>query len=451
MNQRNSINGVASTGNDGGALAVNADDRQPTPFKAPFRAGLMSINTGAVALADLIANPHLHLSRIVALDAHHLSLPGNVDLIHVPVEEESNTSVANRVGRSLTPAHTKEVIAAISGLDVIFVLVRLGEPGESSVAIAISNALMEARIPTFGIALLPIGHAKRSDAKHASEELQTLGRYLTTFPISQEDLVRRRLGGTELDELDIDTNLTPQIIEQIQSVSREDVPTAIERIVSAVLAPELCDTRVTYDFADLVASLDCSALASIGYGSSSAAEGLECAINHALDHPLLGRDSVEAASGILVVIESRMSGEKMGIVRNAMNLVRDLMGDQCKVLFSWIADKDLPSDYRATLMAAHFDSKIAESRRRASDGIMARVTCAPTSVDVSEADLNAATTLIQSAFQPGMAIRGPVPLLQRHLRIGHQKALAIVQALEYAGVIEPTAGEAASFSHRRVS
>jgi len=72
-------------------------------------------------------------------------------------------------------------------------------------------------------------------------------------------------------------------------------------------------------------------------------------------------------------------------------------------------------------------------------------------VDVSPADLDAATSFIRNAFQPGMAIKGPVSLLQRHMRIGHQKALAIVQALEYAGVIEHTGDEAASFSHRRVS
>ena len=448
MTHLNSIHGVASAGADGGLLTVDADDIQPTPFEAPFRAGLISINTGAVALERLIGNPHLRPTRIVALDARPLSLPGNVDLIHVPVEQESNTGSADRIGRNLTLKQTKEVITAISGLDVIFVLVRLGEQRESSIAITIADALMDARIPAFGIAVLPIGYSKFPDATNASKELQTLGRYLTTFPISQEDLVRRRLGGVELD---IDTNITPKMIEQVLSVSREDVPTAIERIVYSVLAPELCDTKVSYDFSDLAASLDCSGLASIGYGSSSDADGLRRAVTHAFDHPLLGRKSAEDASGILVIIESKTSSAKMGIVRDAMNRVRDIVGDQCNVLFSWIIDKDLPSDYRVTLIAANFDSKVAESRGATSKGVSTLVTSIPPSVDVSAVDLDAATSLIRSAFQLGMAIKGPVSIVQRHLRIGHQKALAIVQALEYAGVIAPTTVETVSFSHRRVS
>ena len=367
-------------------------------------------------------------------------------MIRTPVDEESNTAMVDRDGQNLTLQQTKEVITAISGLDVIFVLVGVGKPGVLSSAIAIANALLEARIPAYGIALLPFGFSKLPDPISASEDLKTLGRYLTTFPVSQEDLVRSRLGETEID---IDKNMTPNLIEQVLSVPREDIPTAIERIVYAVSAPELCETMVSYDFSDVVATLDCSALASIGYGSSSDSQGLGCAMTHALDHPLLGRKSVVEASGILAIIESRTPADKMRVVVDAMQLLRDSVGDQCNVLFSLIIDKDLPSAYRVTIVAAHFDAKIAEARGVAIESNSTRLTGRAHSVEVSDAELDAATELIQNTFQPGMAIRGPVPFVQRHLRIGHQKASAIVQALEYAGIIAATAGEADSFSHRR--
>lgn len=443
MNQPNPLQSVGA--NDPAEISPFGKAHGTLPLPV-FRSGIISINAEATALKRLVSNPLLCQIRIIALDERPFSFPSGVDLIHVPVYEDSNIASGDRVGQNLTIQKTKEVITAISGLDVIFILVRLGEPGVLSRAIAIANALLAARIPAFCIALLPFGFSKLSDPTSASADLKALGQHLTTFPVSQEDLGRSRLGETEID---IDKNLTPHIIEQVLSVTREDIPAAIERIVYSVLAPELCETRVSYDFSDLVATLDGSALASIGYGSSSDSQGLGCAMTHALDHPLLGRKSVEEASGLLAIIESRAPADKMRIVVDAMQLLRDSMGDQCNVLFSLIIDKDLPSDYRVTIVAAHFDAKIAEARGVAIESNSTRLTGRAHSVEVSEAELDAATELIQNTFQPGMAIKGPVPFVQRHLRIGHQKASAIVQALEYAGVIAATAGATDSFSHRR--
>ncbi len=445
MNQPNSLQSVGAKGLAG---TSSFGDANAIPLSPVFRSGIISINAGSTALKQLISNPHLSQIRIIALDERPFSFPGGVDLIQVPVDEKSNAAMVEQVGPVLTIKQTKEAITAISGLDVIFVLVRLGEPGILSSAITIAEALLVARIPAFGIAMLPFGFSKLSDPTNESLDLKTLGRYLTTFPVSQEDLVRSRLGETEID---IDKNMTPNLIEQVLRVPREDIPTAIERIVYAVSAPKLCETMVSYDFSDVVATLDCSALASIGYGSRSDSQGLGCAMTDALDHPLLGRKSVVEASGILAIIESRTPADKMRIVVDAMQLLRDSVGDQCNVMFSLIIDKDLPSDYRVTIVAAHFDAKIAEARGGlAIESNSTRLTGRAHSVEVSEAELDAATELIQNTFQPGMAIKGPVPFVQRHLRIGHQKASAIVQALEYAGIIAATAGEADSFSHRRV-
>ena len=444
MNQPNSLQSVGAKGLAG---TSSFGDANAIPLSPVLRSGIISINAGSTALKQLISNPHLSQIRIIALDERPFSFPGGVDLIQVPVDEKSNAAMVEQVGPVLTIKQTKEAITAISGLDVIFVLVRLGEAGILSSAITIAEALLVARIPAFGIAMLPFGFSKLSDPTNESVDLKTLGRCLTTFPVSQEDLVRSRLGETEID---IDKNMTPNLIEQVLSVPREDIPTAIERIVYAVSAPKLCETMVSYDFSDVVATLDCSALASIGYGSSSDSQGLGCAMTDALDHPLLGRKSVIEASGILAIIESRTPADKMRIVVDAMQLLRDSVGDQCNVMFSLIIDKDLPSDYRVTIVAAHFDAKIAEARGVAIESNSTRLTGRAHSVEVSDAELDAATELIQNTFQPGMAIRGPVPFVQRHLRIGHQKASAIVQALEYAGIIAATAGEADSFSHRRV-
>ena len=443
MNQPNPLQSVGA--NDPAEISPfgKANGTLPSPV---FRSGIISINAGATALKRVVSNPLLCQIRIIALDKQPFSLPNGVDLIHVSGNEESNPASVDRVDQDVKAQETAAVITSISGLDVVFVLVRLGEPDVLSNAITIANALMEAHIPAFGIALLPFGSFKLPDPTSATAELKVLGRHLPTFLISREDLSRRTLRDTEFD---IDKNMTPQLIEQIQSVLREDVPTAIERIVHAVLAPELGEATVSYDLSDVVATLDCSALASIGYGSSSDSQGLGCAMTHALDHPLLGRKSVVEASGILAIIESRTPADKMRIVVDAMQLLRDSVGDQCNVMFSLIIDKDLPSDYRVTIVAAHFDAKIAEARGVAIESNSTRLTGRAHSVEVSEAELDAATELIQNTFQPGMAIKGPVPFVQRHLRIGHQKASAIVQALEYAGIIAATAGEADSFSHRR--
>ena len=188
---------------------------------------------------------------------------------------------------------------------------------------------------------------------------------------------------------------------------------------------------------------------SFGYGSSDGMEGPVRAVDRAFAHPLLGSDALVNVSGLVVVIKSRIRGEKMWIVSEAMRLVKDVVGDRCRVIFSWVIDTDLPTDYRASLMVAHADSKIARSREAVSNVVSIGGVGAQPSVSVSAADLDAATILIQDAFQPGGAINGPVSFLQRHMRIGYQKASAIVEHLECAGVIASTAGGSDLFSHRR--
>lgn len=448
MNRRNIVHSVAAE-RPVGALSPNGEGASPpAPATLAFRAGVISINAGAKALECLISNPHLSSTRIVALDAQPLSFVNTVDLVHISIGAERVFSGDEPAVRKITHEQMKALIAAISEVDVVFVVVQPGERCELNNAIAIASTLQEKGIPGFGIALLPFAFSKMPTLRNATEELHTLSEYLTTFPVSRDDLLRRRIKDPDSDTV---TNMSAQIAEQASDVSRVDVPAAIERIIYSVIAPEICETRVSYDLSEVITYLDGCRIAFVGYGSSGDSQGLGSAVTAAINHPLLGPEFLKESSALLGIIESRTSGERMLIVREAMTDVRELVGDRCNVLFSWIGDRDLPSDYRVTLMASHFDSKIAKSRQAAGEIVSIRGVGTQPSVNVSAADLDAATNLIQNAFQPGMAINGPVSFVQRQMRIGHQRASAIVEALECAGVIAPTAGGSGSFSHRRVS
>ncbi len=422
------------------------ENRAPEDSSA-YKIGLISINAGEAVMHGLACVPRLKASRFVSLDSRQASLPPGTDVVFIKLGEWIPHAIGYRVIRKLSNAQSREVCSAVAGLNVVYLIVALGQPYELENALMIAEALKALRIAAFAIAILPFAHSMYSPLEPAIEDFKRLSQCLVTFRISQEDLLRHRINDQDVG---ISINRSDELSMQISRVPNDDVPEAVERIICAVQAPEICETTVSYDLADLMATFDGCGGISFGYGSSDGMEGPVRAVDRAFAHPLLGSDALVNVSGLVVVIKSRIRGEKMWIVSEAMRLVKDVVGDRCRVIFSWVIDTDLPTDYRASLMVAHADSKIARSREAVSNVVSIGGVGAQPSVSVSAADLDAATILIQDAFQPGGAINGPVSFLQRHMRIGYQKASAIVADLECAGVIAPTAGGSDLFSHRRV-
>ena len=261
MNRRNIVHSVAAE-RPVGALSPNGEGASPpAPATLAFRAGVISINAGAKALECLISNPHLSSTRIVALDAQPLSFVNTVDLVHISIGAERVFSGDEPAVRKITHEQMKALIAAISEVDVVFVVFQPGERCELNNAIAIASTLQEKGIPGFGIALLPFAFSKMPTLRNATEELHTLSEYLTTFPVSRDDLLRRRIKDPDSDTV---TNMSAQIAEQASDVSRVDVPAAIERIIYSVIAPEICETRVSYDLSEVITYLDGCRIAFVG-------------------------------------------------------------------------------------------------------------------------------------------------------------------------------------------
>ncbi len=425
---------------------TEANDDHPSEGNTPYRIGIISINAGEAVLYDLACTSWLKAARFVSLDTRQTSLPTGTDVVLVKLGEWIPQSIGHRVIRKLSLEQSRDVSSAAAGLSVVFIVVALGQPYELENALMIAEALRALRIVTFAVAILPFAHSKYPPLEVAIEDFKRLSQCLVTFGISQEGLLQHRIKGQDVGS---SGNRSDELSTQLTCVANDDVPGSAERIICAVLAPEICESTVRYDLADLMATFDGCGGISFGFGSSDRAEGLVRAVDRAFTHPLLGSDALVNLSGIVVVVESRTRGEKMWIVREAMSLVKDVVGDRCRVIFSWSIDPDLPTDYRVSLMVGHADSMIANSREDVGNSVSIVSAGAQLSLNVSAAELDAAATLIQTAFQPGAAINGPVSFLQRHMRIGYQKASAIVEHLECAGVIASTAGGSDLFSHRR--
>ena len=447
MDRKNSAKGgtagKASEATTGGDQAV----LPASPTKTAFRAGLISVNAGVPTLQRLIENPHLADATFIALDRNPLSLIAPRNFTNIPLAVEYRTHGEGTAHRNLTAAQQRLLTAKISHLDLVFVVVQLGVRHELSLAVKISNILRSRDIMAIGIAVLPFAYLNINELEQAKQGLRSLSRCLTTFPIAQDDFLRLRLGHSNID---VETNMTPQMIAQVLNVTQRDVPIAIEKLVYAVLAPELREPTVAYVFSDLIATLDGCALGAIGFGSSNSSQGLSVAFTSAINHPLLGRPSLQESSVILALIEAKSSGPLIRATRDGINVLQEAVGDQCCVMFTWIVDPNLSAVYQVTLLAGY--------QRRGHPRPFARMIVSGSSVSdpvessvkVTALELESATALLQASFRPGSLLSGPVSFLQRHLRIGHHKGLAIVQALERAGVLSAELRDRKAFSYRRV-
>lgn len=383
-----------------------------------FKALVVSVDVKMPVLGHLKANPHLDGDKVVLLDPNPESW-GNLPTF-----------------------------------DVGFIVVALEQLEAPIRVIQIADALARRRIPAFAIALVPLGAARTDTTSRVPTELRTISRRLTTFVISQDALLQHRADGAEIDD---EVNLSLRGIQHIQDVQRVDLPAAIERFVFALSSSRVCSARISIELQDFLAMLDHTRIAAMGHGSADESEGLAVAIDRALHHPLLGSDALLLASGIAVVLEVKAKDLPMATVRGALDQIRRSISDQGSAMFSVICDPKIPVAYRVTLIVAQFEPEadmpepgptityVAASRKPKSSSIVL-----PFPSEYSEEELQKAATLIETKFQPGMAIRGPVVLIQIHLRIGYRKAVAIVHALEATGIIAPaTDAESSSFSHRR--
>lgn len=447
MDQKHSAKGVAA-GNASVPTTAGEPIAVPPGSAAPvFRVGLISVNADVPTLQRLIENPHLADATFIALDRIPLSLIASRDFTNIPLAVEYRTHGEGTADRNLTAAQQRLLTAKISHLDLVFVVVQLGVRHELNLAIKIANILRSRDIMAIGIAILPFAYLNINELEQAKQGLRSLSRCLTTFPIAQDDFLRLRLGHSNID---VENNMTSEMIAQVLNVTQRDVPIAIEKLVYAVMAPELREPTVTYDFTDLIATLDGCALGAIGFGSSNSSQGLSMAFTSAINHPLLGRPSLQESCEILALIESKFSGSLIRTTRDGINVLQEAVGNQCRVMFTWIVDPNLIADYQVTLLAGY--------QRRRHPRPFARMIVTgsnvsnpvQSSVKVSALEIESATALLQASFRPGSLLSSPVSFLQRHLRIGHHKGLTIVQALERAGVLSAELHDRKAFSYRRV-
>lgn len=447
MDRKRSANNVTAAKEANATSVGGLSAAPPDSIESAIRVGLVSVNAGVPTLQRLVENSLLANATFVALDRIPLSLVDPGDFVNIPLAVEYRTHGEDTASRNLTAAQRNQLRAKISPLNLVFVIVQLGVRYELDLAIKVSNLLQANDIMAIGIAILPFAYLNNNELEQAKQDLHTLNRRLTTFPITQDGFLRHRLGDFNIDA---DANMTSQTIAQVLNVTKRDVPMAVEKIVYAVMAPELGEPTVTYDFSDLIATLDGCALAAVGYGSSNSNEGLGKAFACAIDYPLLGKPLLQDSCGILALIETKSSGPSLSTIRDAINVLHEAVGNQCQVMFTWIVDPNLSADYQVTLLAGHQrqrhprpSAKLVASSSRETDP-------EEVSVNVSALELESATALLQSNFRSGALLSGPVSFLQRHLRIGHKKGMAIVQALERAGVLSPDLRDRSANSYRRV-
>ena len=447
MDRKNSAN-VGTAGKASNSTTAGEQTAvPPSPTTTAFRAGVISVNASVPTLQRLIENPHLANATFVALDRISLSHIASRDFTNIPLPIEYGANGEGTANRNLTAAQQRLLTAKICHLDLVFVIVQLGVRYDLNLAIKISNILQSRDILAIAIAVLPFAYLNINELEQAKQGLRTLSRRLTTFPIAQDDLLRHRLGDSHID---VEANMTPHMIAQVLNVTQRDVPVAIEILVYAAMAPELREPTVTYEFSDLIATLDGCALGAIGFGSSISGQGLSMAFTSAINHALLGGPSLQESCGILALIETKSSDPTVRTIRDAINVLHDAVGNQCHVMFTWIVDPNIDADNQVTLLAGcqrrrhpRPFARLVATDSRASDP-------AELPVEVSALELESATALLRSYFRPGSLLSGPVSFLQRHLRIGHKKGLAIVQALERSGVLSADLHDRKAFSYRRV-
>ena len=250
------------------------------------------------------------------------------------------------IGRAAAEEAADELMHCLEGTHMVFITAGMGGGTGTGAAPVIARMARERGILTVGVVTKPFTFEGSRRTKSAEAGIAELQQYVDTLIV---------IPNQNLFRLANDRTGWKEAFKMADNV----LYMGVRGVTDLMMAPGL----INLDFADIRTVMAEMGKAMMGTGEAEGEERATRAAESAISNPLLEDTSMAGARGLLVNITG---GDDMTLyeVDQAMNRVRQEVGDDANIIFGSAVDESLAGKVRVSVVATGIDMAAhAESKR----------------------------------------------------------------------------------------
>ena len=241
------------------------------------------------------------------------------------------------IGRQAALEDTEQLIAALSGADMVFVTAGLGGGTGTGAAPVVAALASELGALTIAVVTKPFKFEGKRRAVQADRGLDELRASVdTVIAIPNERL---------LGHIEQTTSLTDAFL-----LADDVLHQAIRGISDLILVPGM----INLDFADVKTIMSGMGMAIMGTGYGEGKDRSVDAANRAIASPLIEEARVEGARGVIVNITGG-SDLSMLEVSQATTIIHEAAHEEANIIFGAVIDPSMEGKVKITVIATDFE------------------------------------------------------------------------------------------------
>ena len=241
------------------------------------------------------------------------------------------------IGRQAALEDTEQLIAALSGADMVFVTAGLGGGTGTGAAPVVAALASELGALTIAVVTKPFKFEGKRRAVQAERGLAELRASVDTIiAIPNERL---------LGHIEQTTSLTDAFL-----LADDVLHQAIRGISDLILVPGM----INLDFADVKTIMSGMGMAIMGTGYGEGKDRSVDAANKAIASPLIEEARVEGARGVIVNITGG-SDLSMLEVSQATTIIHEAAHEEANIIFGAVVDPSMEGKVKITVIATDFE------------------------------------------------------------------------------------------------
>ena len=240
------------------------------------------------------------------------------------------------IGCAAAEESEQEIRDMLEGSNLVFITCGLGGGTGTGAAPVIAKIAKDMGILTVGVVTKPFAFEGRKRLVNSEYGLQELRKVVDTLVIIPNDKLTKILK-KDISLVDAFRYADDVLRQGIQGVSE------------LIVKPSL----INLDFADVSTIMKDKGLAHMGIGKGRGEYKTMEAVRQAVTSQLL-ETSIEGATGILINITG---GRDLSLaeIYEAVDLVRDVVDDECNIIFGATIDENIKDEVQVTVIATGFD------------------------------------------------------------------------------------------------
>jgi cell division protein FtsZ len=337
------------------AFALEGGTRPPTilegattPTKleslSELRIGVIAVGgAGGTILSELYGKLP-YLSRSTAIDIDPDALQRVAADRRILLDDAMAGPPDARTASLLANAARTRIADAVADLDIAFIVAGMGGVAGTAISPIVAEVLRKNQTMTIAAAFTPVNSEGPRRYHIAVDGMLALGDIANaTFRISNDVLCWYPC------QRDLPLWASP-------------ATTTFERLYRGTTEPiASSDYLVGFNGQSLLQCISNEGSATLGYGSASGIDACELATRKAINHPLLGEDQLNSASGVWVLIEGAPRCLKLRQFVKISRLIRESLRDSAAVadpvyICGAIRNKAMDDDFRVTILASGIPS-----------------------------------------------------------------------------------------------